>query len=60
MKKCFVFGINKKYTDNFFTENNLNIVNKSIVIVDLNKGKKGSKIKTYYCYDKESLDKDNK
>ena len=53
MKKCFVFGINKKYTDNFFTENNLNIVNKSIVIVDLNKGKKGSKIKTYYCYDKE-------
>lgn len=48
-EKCFVFGINKKFNKNFFETYNLNIVDKKIIIVDIDKGI----LTWYYYYDKE-------
>lgn len=37
MSQCFALGINQEYKPEFFTENNLEIENKTIIIVDIDK-----------------------
>ena len=36
---CFVFGVNESYSNKFFSENNLEIDNKSIVVIDIDRAR---------------------